>query len=51
MYLIDWYDPMVPSGFVSFILEPEGKVKEMELDQPQLLDVDFEELGVIRKVE
>ena len=51
MYRIDWYDPMVPSGFVSFILDPEGKVKEMELDQPQLLDVDFEELGVIRKVE
>ena len=50
MYRIDWYDPMVPSGFVSFLLDPAGKVKELELDQPQLLDVDFEELGVIKKV-
>jgi CubicO group peptidase (beta-lactamase class C family) len=39
-----WADPMVPQGFVSFVLDASARVRELRLDQPKLLDVDFDEL-------
>ncbi len=46
---IDWIDPMIPNGFVSFVLNAQGKVTELRIDQPDLLDVDFTELELLRK--
>jgi len=45
-----WHDPYIPRGLVTFSLNCEGKVKSMHIDQPRLLDVDFNELDYdIRK--
>lgn len=49
-YLIKWEDPYIPNGFVTFRGDEDGKAVGMELDQPELLDVDFTELHpILRK--
>lgn len=46
-----WRDRYIPKGLVTFILDSNGKVNAIHLDQPRLLDVDFTELeDQIRKV-
>ncbi|MFC6997506.1 serine hydrolase [Rufibacter roseus] len=47
---LNWRDPMVPKGFVTFTLNAKGEVAEMKFEQPNMLDVDFTELGQITKV-
>ncbi len=46
---IKWNDPRVPRGFVTFNFNANGTVSGFELDQPNLLDVDFSELKIRRK--
>ncbi len=49
-FRIVWQDPVIPDGLLTFILDAQGNVAEMRLDQPNLLDVDFSELHPIRRV-
>ncbi|MCK4700355.1 MAG: serine hydrolase [Bacteroidales bacterium] len=46
---VDWIDPMAPNGFITFVLNSKGKILELIIDQPSLLDVDFNELHIKRK--
>ena len=50
-YLIKWLDPYIPRGFVTFQGDGNNKASGMELDQPELLDVDFTELHPILRME
>lgn len=45
-----WHDPVIPDGFITFAFDADGEVTGFTLDQPNLLDVDFTELGDIVKV-
>lgn len=47
-FRINWRDPMVMKGLVTFPLTSQGKIHELRLDQPKLLDVDFDELNFTR---
>ncbi|MGV3541272.1 MAG: serine hydrolase [Rufibacter sp.] len=47
---LNWRDPMVPKGFVTFNLNAKGEVTELKFEQPNMLDVDFTEFGQITKV-
>lgn len=46
---VDWIDPMIPNGFITFILNSKGEVTKFNIDQPRLLDVDFSELNIKKK--
>jgi len=48
-FKIDWVDPRVTDGYCTFILDSKGKISELKLDQPNLLDVDFTELTLLVK--
>jgi len=48
-FKIDWYDIRVPDGFLTFNFNSQHEVTGLKLDQEDLLDVDFEELEIIRK--
>lgn len=48
-FKIDWADPRVPDGFLTFEFNSKGQVTGFELDQPRLLDVDFSELDIKKK--
>lgn len=43
-FQITWRDPVVPKGLVTFPLNADGQVAELQFAQPKLLDVDFSEL-------
>ena len=43
-FRIQWRDPLIPPGLVTFPLTSRAQIDEMKFDQPQLLDVDFAEL-------
>lgn len=46
-----WRDPYIPKGLITFSLDSSGAVASFHLDQPRLLDVDFDELDQqIRKI-
>ena len=45
-FAIDWIDPRVKDGFLTFIISPDGEITGIELNQPNLLDVDFSELNI-----
>lgn len=47
-FRIKWRDPVVPDGFLTFQLNARGQVGRIELNQPNLLDVDFTELDIKR---
>ncbi|MBT32389.1 MAG: hypothetical protein CMO01_22225 [Thalassobius sp.] len=47
---IDWFDPRVPNGFITFSFDSKGNVSGFELDQSNLLDVDFTELEITKKM-
>jgi len=47
-FRLKWRDPVVPDGFLTFQLSADGKVRRIDLDQPNLLDVDFTELEILR---
>lgn len=49
-FRIVWRDPVIPDGLLTFVLDAQGNVAEMRLDQPNLLDVDFSELHPIMKI-
>jgi CubicO group peptidase (beta-lactamase class C family) len=46
---IDWEDPRVPNGFITFEFNSYGTISGFKLDQPDLLDVDFTELEIKKK--
>lgn len=46
---LNWQDPVVPDGLVTFILDSEGHATEIRLDQPNLLDVDFSEIHPLKR--
>lgn len=48
-FKIDWLDPRVPDGFVTFEFNSKGEVIGFKIDQPDLLDVDFTELKIVKK--
>ena len=48
-FKIDWTDPRVPDGFLTFEFDSKGQVTGFTLDQPNLLDVDFSELDIKKK--
>ena len=47
-FKINWLDPYIPSGFLTFQLNSLGEPVKISLDQPNLLDVDFSELDLIK---
>jgi len=47
-FQLQWRDPMIPQGYLTFELDTDGKIERLVLDQPKLLDVDFEELEIFR---
>lgn len=46
---IDWEDPRVPNGFITFDFNSDGTISGFKLNQPDLLDVDFTELEIKKK--
>lgn len=48
-FKIDWEDPRVPDGFITFEFNSDGSISGFKLDQPDLLDVDFTELEIKKK--
>lgn len=50
-FQITWRDPVVPQGLVTFPLNADGVVAELQFAQPKLLDVDFSELHFKRMPE
>lgn len=46
---VEWKDPRVSNGFITFEFDSKGKVSGFKIDQPNLLDVDFTELEIIKK--
>ena len=46
---IDWEDPRIPNGFITFNFNSKEKVIGFKFDQPNLLDVDFLELEIKMK--
>ncbi len=49
-FYIDWQDPLIPPGLLNFKIGYKGTVSEIQLDQPDLLDVSFSELHPIKRV-
>lgn len=47
-FKINWFDPYIPSGLLTFQLNSLGEPVKISLDQPNLLDVDFSELDPIK---
>jgi len=47
-FRILWKDPLIPRGLLTFTLNAQGKPERLKLNQPDLLDVDFDELELIR---
>lgn len=47
---MNWSDPRVPDGFITFVLGSDGEVSELKIDQENLLDVDFSEIS-LKKVQ
>ncbi len=48
-YRLTWLDPYIPWGLVTFQQDSRGRASALAFDQPALLDVDFDELGVLAK--
>jgi CubicO group peptidase (beta-lactamase class C family) len=48
-FLVKWEDVMIPDGFITFVLDAKGEVSSFNIDQPNLLDVDFTELTIKKK--
>lgn len=48
-FLIDWYDIRVPDGFLTFNFNAKHEIMGFKIEQENLLDVDFEELNILRK--
>ena len=46
---IDWEDPRVPNGFITFEFNSDGTISGFKLNQPDLLDVDFTELEIKKR--
>ncbi len=46
---LDWIDPVIPNGLLTFTLDAAGQVTEIHFDQPNLLDVDFSELHPLKR--
>ncbi|MBN2600375.1 MAG: serine hydrolase [Candidatus Marinimicrobia bacterium] len=51
IFRLTWRDPTIPQGFVEFQMDKDGIITRLKFDQPQLLDVDFDELEIYRKEE
>ncbi|NOQ27888.1 MAG: serine hydrolase [Bacteroidales bacterium] len=47
-YQIDWHDIRVPNGYLTFKFNSEREIIGFDIDQDNLLDVDFGELNVKR---
>jgi CubicO group peptidase (beta-lactamase class C family) len=50
-FRIDWHDPVVPDGLLTFVLDGQGHVVELRFEQRSLLDFDFSELHPIKRRE
>lgn len=50
-FKIDWEDIRVPDGFLTFNFDSVRTITGFSLDQEDLLDVDFNELTILRKKE
>ena len=48
-FRVAWQDPVIPDGLMTFVLDAQGRVAELKLDQANLLDVDFSELHPIKR--
>lgn len=42
-FLLNWEDPVMPKGFITFVLNEDGIVEGFKLSQPKLPEVDFSE--------
>jgi CubicO group peptidase (beta-lactamase class C family) len=47
-FKIIWDDPYIPDGLLTFKLDSKAGVERIDFNQPALLDVDFEELDLIK---
>ncbi|MFZ2898021.1 MAG: serine hydrolase [Saprospiraceae bacterium] len=50
-FRIDWHDLRLPDGFATFEFDAQHQITGIRLDQPRLLDVDFEELEIAKRKE
>jgi CubicO group peptidase (beta-lactamase class C family) len=48
-FRVAWQDPIIPDGLITFVLDAQGRVAELKLEQANLLDVDFSELHPIKR--
>ena len=48
-FRVAWQDPVIPDGLMTFVLDAQGRVAELKLDQANLLDVDFSELHPVKR--
>lgn len=47
-YQIDWHDIRVPNGYLTFNFNSDREIIGFDIDQDNLLDVDFDELNIKR---
>ena len=47
-FKIDWYDIRVPDGFLTFNFNSKREIVGFSIDQENLLDVDFDELNILK---
>ena len=45
-FQIEWDEPYIPNGLLTFVLDSNHQPVRINLDQPNLLDVDFSELDI-----
>ncbi len=45
-FLIEWDEQYIPNGLLTFVLDSNHQPVRINLDQPNLLDVDFSELDI-----
>ncbi len=49
-FMVDWFDVRVPDGFLTFNFNAKGEIIGITLEQQRLLDVDFSELEIKKKI-
>ncbi len=47
-FMIHWNDQMIPPGFITFSLNAQAEITGFQIEQPNLLDVDFTELDIYK---
>lgn len=50
-FRVRWRDPLIAQGMITFVLDDHGRIDDLRLVEPPILDIDFSELHLRRVVE